>query len=179
MTRGLLAVAACALVLAGCSSHQAPSRPGPTADQWAGQVCGALAPWRTEVGQLNATTAAQMSTATTPAQAQQTLVTLLAGAQDASEKARAAVAAAGTPDVDGGAAVAASFVAALAGARDAYGRAHDDLAALPTTDSGPFYDGVAAVLARLNDEYARSAVDPSTLDSPELRRAFDGNASCR
>ena len=40
-------------------------------------------------------------------------------------------------------------------------------------------DGVTAVMSRLDDEYRASAVDTTNLDSPELREAFDGTASCR
>lgn len=169
-------MALCALALAGCSG---PKQQGPSAEQWAGQVCGALTPWRTEVAELNTRTAQQMAAATTPAQTRDNLVALMAGAQSATESARAAVAAAGTPQVAGGDAVARSFVAALAGTRDAYAKARADLQALPTGDQTAFYDGVEGVLTRLNDDYRGAAVDPSQLDSPELRRAFDGIASCR
>jgi hypothetical protein len=62
---------------------------------------------------------------------------------------------------------------------NAYAHARDDLAALPTQDAAVFYDGVTAAMNRLNREYAMSAVDPSRLDSPELRRAFDGAEQCR
>jgi hypothetical protein len=120
-----------------------------------------------------------MTTAGTPAQAQTLLVELLAGGEDASERARAAVAAAGAPDVDDGAQVARRFLSSLERFRDAYARAKADLEALATEDAATFYDGVVMVMARLNTEYSASAVDPGQIDSPELRRAFDGMEECR
>jgi hypothetical protein len=165
-------VAACLLALAGCSS-------GPSADEWAAEVCGALAPWRTTIADLNRQAATQMAGATTSAQTRDNLIALVGGARQASERARAAIAAAGVPDVEGGDAVAHGFEASLAGTRDAYAQAEADLAALPTTDDTAFYDGVSAVLTRLTDQYGAHGVDLAGLDSPELRQAFDGVAECR
>jgi hypothetical protein len=164
---GLLAV-----MLVACSS-------GLSAQDWAGTVCSALTPWRTQITDLNARAASQMAAATTPEQTRDSLVALLEGGRDASETARLAVETAGVPDVEGGAAVAQSFVAALAGARDAYAQARAELLALPMDDEDAFYDGVVAVMARLDEQYRASAVDTTGLSSPELRTAFDGIAECR
>jgi hypothetical protein len=120
-----------------------------------------------------------MSTATTPTQTRDNLLTLLTGGQDASETARAAVAGAGVPAVDGGAQVAQRFVDTLARARDAYAHARTDLQGLSTIDAAAFYDGVESVLSRLQTEYAASGIDTTNLDSPELRKAFDGAEQCR
>ena len=172
-TRRLLAgLVVCLLALAGCSS-------GPSADEWATAVCGALVPWRTSIDELNREAATQMATATTSEQTRENLLQLLSGARQASETARATIAAAGVPDVEGGEAVAHGFEASLAGTRDAYAQAEADLAALPTTDDTTFYDGVTAVLSRLTDQYGDSGIDLAGLDSPELRQAFDGIDECR
>jgi hypothetical protein len=120
-----------------------------------------------------------MASATTPAAAKDDLLQLLAGAQGASETARAAVAAAGAPDVDGGAEVAKRFTTSLERVRDAYAKARTDVQALSTDDASAFYDGVAGALSRLNTEYSASAVDTTALDSVELRTAFDGIDECR
>ena len=174
--RPLLQVAAIGLaglgVLAGCGGGTGP-------DEWAGRVCGALAPWRTRIADLNAEAQRQMTGASTPEQARSHLLALLAGGESASETARAAVAAAGTPDVDGGAEVAHRFAASLQGARDAYAHARASIEVLSTQDTTAFYDGVVGVMARLNQEYTASALDPSRLDSLELRRAFDGVEQCQ
>jgi hypothetical protein len=172
-TRRLLAgVAVCLLALAGCSS-------GPSANEWAAAVCGALAPWRSTIDELNRQAATQMATATTSEQTRENLMRLFGGARQASETARAAVEAAGVPDVEGGEAVAHGFEASLAGTRDAYAQAEADLAALPIMDDTAFYDGVTAVLTRLTDQYQGSGIDLAGLDSPELRQAFDGIDECR
>ena len=165
-------MAVCLLALVGCSS-------GPSAHEWATAVCGALVPWRTTIADLNKQAANQMATATTSEQTRENLMQLLSSARVASEAARAAIAAAGVPDVDGGEAVAHGFEATLAGTRDAYAQAEAELAALSTSDDTAFYDGVAAVLTRLTDQYEGSGIDLAGLDSPELKQAFDGIAECR
>jgi hypothetical protein len=175
MTPARLAVAVTAVLvaaLAGCGQ-------GPSPQDWAGTVCHALGPWRAQIDALNVKAAAEMAQATTAAETRDNLVELVTGAETASEAARVAVAAAGVPDVDGGQAVATSFVSALRGTRDAYAKARTDLLALDPSDEARFYDGVQAVLARLNADYQASAVDTGALSSPELREAFDGLESCR
>jgi len=175
MKRAAVLVASLMIAVAGCSGTPAKN----TAQDWVGTVCAALTPWRSSIAELNSRAAAQMANATTPAQTQSSLVALVGGAEAASETARAAVAAAGVPDVTGGPAVASSFVTSLTGTRDAYAKARTDLQALSTADEKAFYDGVSAIMERLNAQYQASAVDTGALDSPELRTAFEGNASCR
>jgi len=175
----LAAVAGCSGGPGGPGGSGRGERSGATADEWAARVCGALAPWRKQITDLNAQTQRQITASSTPEQAKSHLLELLAGGQTASEAARAAVVAAGMPDVEGGDEVADRFTATLAGARDAYTHAHGDLQALPVQDAKAFYDGVVAVLTRLNQEYTAGGLDPSRLESRELRRAFDGALQCR
>jgi hypothetical protein len=120
-----------------------------------------------------------MTAETTPAQAKENLVRLVSGAESASETARAKVAKAGVPDVHDGEQVARGFVSSLSAVRDAYAQARQSLQNLDTAEAKPFYDGVGAVLTKLNEEYARSALDTTSLDSPELRKAFDEVPECR
>jgi hypothetical protein len=163
-----------------CSSGSATREAAQEAAQeWATKVCGALGPWRSAITDLNQQAQAEVSAATSPDQARASLLRLLAGAESATEQAHAAVLAAGTPDVAGGAEVAQSFGDSLAAARTAYAQAGVDLQALSTSDEHAFYDGVVTVLASLTDAYAAAGVDPSTLDSPELRQAFDEVDTCR
>lgn len=167
--------AALAVVLVAALAACGGGRPAPRA--WAAQVCEALAPWRAEIGALTSSTQQQMTAQTTPAQAKENLVRLLGGAESASETARAGVADAGVPDVDGGDEVAGGFVASLSAVRDAYGKARRTIEGL---DTGPaFYDGVGAAVETLNREYEASALDTTALDSPELRQAFDEVPECR
>ena len=152
---------------------------GPSPTAGAASVCTALTPWRAEIGKLTSSTQQQMTAKTTPAQAKENLVRLLAGAEAASEEARRRVEAAGVPNVDGGDAVAEGFVASLAAVRDAYGNAKRGIEQLDAGRAGTFYDGVEAVLETLNEEYKRSALDTESLNSPELQRAFDEVPECR
>jgi hypothetical protein len=51
--------------------------------------------------------------------------------------------------------------------------------ALPVADDKAFYDGVVLIMATLNEEYNRSAVDLDGLNSPELKSAFESTPACR
>lgn len=170
---GILVAVALVVVVAGCGGSTVPPA------QWAAKVCAAVGPWRAQIGTLNTQAQQQVSGASSPDQVRTSLLALLDGAAVVSENARQAVAAAGVPDVDGGATVATRFVDSLARAREAYRHAGSDLASLPTGDPTSFYDGVVAVLNRLQTEYAASALDTSNLDAPALRDAFDGVDQCR
>ena len=173
-TYRLAAIAVTVVIgLAGCGASKVPPV------QWATTVCSAVRPWRTQITTLNTQAQRQVSSASSPAQVRDSLVSLLDGGEQASERARAAVASAGIPDVDGGAMVASRFADSLTKVRDAYRHARTDLQSLPITDASSFYDGVVAVLARLQSEYAASALDTSNLDAPALREAFDGVDQCR
>jgi hypothetical protein len=170
--RLLIAFLAAVLLVAGCSH-------GPSAQQWAASVCGALKPWRSALTDLNSRAAGQMAQTTTTGQTRQNLVALVADARDATETARAAVAAAGVPDVDGGDQVAHSFEQSLAQTRDAYAQAGTDLQALPGDNEQTFYDGVVAVLDRLSTAYKRAGDSLSTLNSPKLQAAFNSVPECQ
>ena len=170
--RRVIAAAAGLVVLAACGGD------GPSAREWASRVCSALQPWRTQIVALTAEAQEQMASAGTATQTRENLLRLFAGARAASESARAAVAAAGVPDVAGGAEVSRRFVEALAGTRDAYARAADELQALSTEDAAGFYDGVVGIMTRLNAAYAASGVDTTRLESVQLRAAFDEVEQC-
>jgi hypothetical protein len=160
------------LVLAACANQPAPAA-------WAASVCTALTPWRSEISSLTERTERQMNGATTPAQAKENLVRLLRGAEDASETARARVAAAGVPDVDNGEEISRSFVQSLTGARDAYRRARVAVEAVAVNDPSAFYGEVEATMKTLNEEYGRSALDTTKMHSVQLRQAFDEVPECR
>jgi hypothetical protein len=160
------------LLLAGCGPSAV------SATDWAAKVCSTLTPWRAQITGLNQQAQQKLATASTPEQTRTQLVALLSGAQAATENARAAVAAAGTPDVDGGDVVAQRFVTALQKVRDAYAHALTALNAISTTDPA-YYDKVADVLTALDNEYAQSGVDTSSLNSPDLQAAFQEQTACQ
>lgn len=160
------------VTLGACSSS-------PTPQAWAVTVCKVLAPWRTEIGDLTSRTQQQMTAETTPAQAKENLTRLFAGAESASEQARAGVAKAGVPDVDQGKQVADGFAASLGAMRDAYGRAKTGVEGLDTRVSKDFYARVGPIVDTLNTEYKASELDTSTLSSVELKQAFDEAPECR
>ncbi len=172
MHRALVPFVLVALLVSGCGHPGVPHR------TWVTSVCQTLAPWRDRITALNGQAAAQMKTATTPAQTRDNLLRLLDGARQATEDARAAVAAAGVPDVAGGDAIAQRFVAALAAARDAYGKAKDGIQALPDRNESAFYAGVKASMDTLTKEYAQAGVDTGRLASADLRTDFDEVPAC-
>jgi hypothetical protein len=159
------------LGIAGCAS-------GPSAGEWATTVCDALGPWRQAIVDLNERATEQMAEATTVEQTRQSLAELLGGARDATETARAAVAAAGTPDVEGGAVAAQGFETALARTRDAYATAQEQLMALPE-EQDAFSDGVAQLLAQLTADYEAAGAVIAGVSSPELRGALDATPACQ
>jgi hypothetical protein len=151
---------------------------GVAADDWARSVCTALQPWRTTLDSLTARTQSQLTSTTTPAQARTNLAGMLDGAARASETARSKVAGAGTPEVDGGERIAASFVASLRDARDAYAHARTTVSGLATADSGAFYSAVQVAFEQLQKEYAASALDTDKVASLPLRQAFNEVPEC-
>lgn len=165
-----LLLAAVILAVSGCAAD-------PSAGEWANEVCTALGPWRTGINDLTSQANQAMSEQSTPQQAQEELLTLLAGAADTSQTAHDAVAEAGVPDVDDGAALAGRFTESLAATRDAYQSAHDDLSALDPADEG-FYDDVAKVMDRLSSDYA-DVPQVAELTSAELADAFAQSPKCR
>ncbi|HEX5541056.1 MAG TPA: hypothetical protein VFX60_05770 [Micromonospora sp.] len=165
-------LAALVIFVGGCGG-------GPSARAWAASVCTALTPWRAEISSLTSGTDQQMTAQTTPAQAKENLVRLLGGAEAATETARRKVVAAGVPDVEQGEAVARGFVESLGAVRDAYGRAKKRIEELTTGQAAAFYDGVESTMKTLNREYNESALDTSTLNSMDLKRAFDEAPECR
>ena len=168
----VLLILALALPVAACSAAHG-------ARAWAASVCTTLTPWRTEIGSLTSRAQQQMDIATTPGQAKENLARMFAGAQDASERARAGVVKAGVPDVDDGKQIADGFTGALASMRDAYGRAASGIDSLATAPAKTFYAQVAKVVDKLNAEYAASSLDTSKLNSRELQQAFDEVPECR
>jgi hypothetical protein len=170
-------------LVAGCGSSGgtgggAGAQAGAKPASWAKSVCTALSPWRTRLTALTDSTQAQLTSATTPAQAKQNLVGLLSGAETASETARRQVADAGTPAVDRGAEIAARFVASLQAARDAYAHARSAVAGLDEGNGPAFYSAVASVFEKLQNEYAASALDTDKLSSAPLRTAFNEVPEC-
>ncbi len=175
--RAGLVVTVVTLVLTGALGACTPAGPG--AGPWAATVCGALATWRTAITDLNQRAAVEMTATTTPDQTRTNLLDLVAGARDATETARVAVAAAGEPPVTGGDRVANGFTESLARTRDAYAGAEAELRTMSTVDESAFYDGVVEVLGRLTEEYDAAGQELAALNSPELREAFDSTPECR
>jgi hypothetical protein len=160
------------LSTSACTSAITPST-------WATSVCQALTPWRAEISTLNGNAQTEMAATRTPADTRTHILALLDGAAQATEKARSAVAAAGVPDVDGGAVIAQRFIAARAAVRDAYRSAEATVKALPTTEANAFYDGVGTAMTKLNADYANSGVDTNQLASQELQDDFGNVPACQ
>jgi hypothetical protein len=171
MQRPLVLLALLAVSLAGCSE-------GPPPRAWAANVCSALTPWRAEIATLTSRAQEQTPNSATPEQAKDTLVRMLEGARDSSERARGKVEEAGVPEVEGGKEIAAGMTDSLRKMRDAYGRARDTIKELPTADAAAFYDAVAVAMATLQTEYKASALDTSKFHSPELQQAFEEVPEC-
>ena len=172
MHRALVPLMLAALLVTGCGNGGVPHR------TWVTSVCQALSPWRDRITTLNGQAADQMKAAKTPAQTRDNLLHLLDGARQATEDARAKVAAAGVPDVTDGPAIEQRFVAALAGARDAYAKARHGIEGLAQQNETTFYAGVKTTMDDLTKDYAKAGVDTGKLASADLKKDFDEVPAC-
>lgn len=164
------ATAAC-LVATACADDS-------SAEEWAAEVCMALAPWMSEIDDLTAQSGAALNSEATETEVQAELTDLLSGAARISETARVGVADAGVPDVADGETIAEYFEESLAGTRDVYQSAHDALEALDPEDED-FYEDVAHVMEELSEEYAQQGPSIAELNSEELNAAFESTPECR
>ncbi len=146
---------------------------------WAGAVCSALGPWRTEIDSLMTRAQQRMDSAANADQAKTGLLELLGGAENASEQARSKVAAAGEPDAENGKQAAKEFADTLRRTRDAYGKAKESVTALPTADSKKFYDGVTVAFKELEKDYSAGALNLDKVKSKDLQKAFDEVEACK
>jgi hypothetical protein len=169
---------ALALLVGTVSAASACGGTGVDAKTWAKSVCGALAPWRTEISNLTTQAQQQVGSATTAGETKTRVIALLSGAETSSEKARKGVAGAGVPDVDDGAEIAKRFATSLEKARDAYGHAKTTVSGLPTGDAKTFYANVKTTFDTLGAEYAQSALDTDHVGSKDLQQAFDEVPEC-
>lgn len=180
--RALLAVAVLTLamtVTTACGGDEKAGRGSVAAATWAGAVCSALTPWRTQIDGLLAKAQQRMDAAGNAEQAKAGLLELLAGAENASEQARSRVAAAGEPDAENGKQAAKEFADTLRRTRDAYGKAKQAVTALPTKDQPTFYDGVSAAFKELEKDYSAGALNLDKVKSKELQKAFDEVEVCK
>lgn len=175
--RVLLALAVLLVVTTACGGDD--DRGSVAADTWAGAVCSALTPWRTEIDSLMAKAQQRMDSASGAEQAKAGLLELLGGAENASEQARAKVAAAGEPDAENGKGAAKEFADTLRRTRDAYGKAKATVTGLQTGDSKKFYDSVSAAFTELDKDYNDGALDLDKVKSKELQKAFREVEACR
>lgn len=176
--RVLLAVVLIVATTTACGGDdKTGGRGSVAAATWAGAVCSALAPWRTEIDSLMTRAQQRMDAAANAEQAKVGLLELLGGAENASEQARSKVAAAGEPDAENGKRAAAEFADTLRRTRDAYGKAKQTVTGLQTADQPKFYDGVTVAFGQLDKEYG--ALDLDKVKSPELQKAFDEVEACK
>ena len=175
--RILLAVALLAVATTACGG--ADDRGSVAATTWAGAVCSALTPWRTEIDSLMTKAQQRMDSANNAEQAKVGLLELLGGAENASEQARSKVAAAGEPDAENGKGAAKEFTDTLRRTRDAYGKAKAAVTGLPTGNSKNFYDGVSVAFKELEKEYNDGALDLDKVKSKELQKAFREVEACK
>lgn len=175
--RMFLMVAVVMAATAACGGDDREGRGEVAAATWAGAVCSALGPWRTEIDSLMAKAQQRMDSASNAAQAKTGLLELLGGAENASEQARAKVAAAGEPDAENGKKAAAEFADTLRRTRDAYGKAKETVTGLSTASATKFYDDVTTAFGQLDKDYG--ALDLDKVKSPELKKAFDEVEACK
>lgn len=164
---------------AACGGDEKDDRGSVAAATWAGAVCSALGPWRTEIDSLMTRAQQRMDSAANADQAKTGLLELLGGAENASEQARSKVAAAGEPDAENGKQAAKEFADTLRRTRDAYGKAKEKVTTLATADSTKFYDGVSVAFKELEKDYSAGALNLDKVKSKDLQKAFDEVEACK
>jgi mevalonate kinase len=164
----LLAVAACA----GCGSSGSSKV---SASKYVSAVCSAISPL--EKALVTRSSALNNKTAASATEAKKTLQGFLTAVEQDSSRALNKIQSAGTPDISGGKAVAATVVRAFTELRDAMRVALTKSNSLPTDSPTSFKTAAqslgASVRASLNN------IDQSGLTNPDLEKAAANEAACR
>ena len=177
---GLLATAA--LVAAGCGGGDGGAGGGADPEQYASDVCGAIASWQKELQTSVTTMSSKLTATSTPADVKTQLVAFMEEATKSTDTMLAKVKEAGPPDVENGEALQRDLEKGLTDAQTAFAQARDDAKELPTGDRAAFQREAQALSTTLNEQGAAIGQTFNGLstkyDSNELNEAFDKEPTC-
>jgi len=164
----LLAVAVCA----GCGSSDSSKV---SASHYVNAVCSAIAPLEKNVATRSS--ALNNTTAANAIEAKKTLQGFLIAIEQDAANALSKIQSAGTPDISGGKAVAATIVKAFTELRDAMRVAVTKSKSLPTDSPASFKTAAQALGGSVRA--ALSNIDSSGLSNPDLEKAAANDPACK
>lgn len=171
--------AALMLLLAGCGGGERTTREAVAAPTYVREVCEVMVRWNDDVAAAFRADEARPDS-NRPASIRKDVVDFLDAVQASTDAMRARVAAAGTPDVPNGTAVARDLQAVLEAASAKLKTNRDDFAAIPLSDVQPAasIEGTMTVLAA-QFEAVQAAVQRLGEQSPPVREARERDAACK
>jgi hypothetical protein len=177
-------LASLALAVAVCGGDDGASGGGGAdPEQYAADVCGAIANWQKELQSSASTMQSKLGTASTPADVKTELVGFMEGATKATDKMLAEVKEAGPPDVENGEALQRDLEKGLTAAQTAFASARDDAKNLPTDNPATFGTEAQKLGTTLSEEGSKIGQTFNGLstkyDSKELNSAFDREPACK
>lgn len=161
--------------LAACGSE------GSSTEEWAREVCGALAAWQGSLEERAQTLTGDVLQSE-PAESKRLISDFLDEVVATTETMRAEVEAAGVPAVEDGEAIAGDFRAGLRQIQDAFVAAQEDVEAVPTDDPEAFQRELTQTAEELEQQGDRIAETLSSVDeeygATELGEALAGQPGC-
>ena len=174
-------VASAALAATGCGGGEEGAAGAPP-DEYAADVCGAIASWQKELQSSATTMSSKLSASSTPADVKTELVSFMEDATKSTDAMLAKVKDAGPPAVEDGEALQRDLESGLTDAQTAFAQARDKAKDLPTGDRAAFQREASALGTTLNEQGTAIGETFNGLstkyDSKELNEAFDKEPAC-
>ena len=175
-------LASAALVASGCGGGE-DGASGAAPDEYAANVCGAIASWQKELQASASNMSSKLGASSTPADVKAQLVAFMEDATKSTDAMLAKVKDAGPPAVDDGEALQRDLEAGLGDAQEAFAQARDDAKSLPTDDQAAFQREASALGTTLTEQGTAIGQTFNGLstkyDSKELNEAFDKEPACK
>jgi hypothetical protein len=175
--------AAAAFAAAGCGGGDGGASGGADPEQYAADVCGAIANWQKELQSGATSMQSKLGAASSPADVKTQLVAFMETATNATDDMVAKVKEAGPPDVEDGEALQADLEQGLAAAQTAFAAARDDAKNLPTDNPAAFQAEAQKLGSTLSEEGTKIGQTFNGLstkyDSQDLNQAFDKEPACK
>jgi hypothetical protein len=187
MRRGMLALAAVVVLAAACGGGDdgdggnGGGGDGGTVstDEYATSVCTALKDYIDTISEQSKNLQGALDPGTQPEEGKSTLTDYIGTVIEATSAFGAAVRDAGTPDVDGGEAIASALATAAETAEQILNQAKDQIAQLPTDNPQAFVAAAQQLSTTVQSAFEQAGNPLQGIDSPELEQAFNDNPNCK
>jgi hypothetical protein len=171
----LLALAATAVVLAGCGSSSTSSSSGVSAAQYAKTICTAVNSFQKDAQSRVGT----LSASTNLAAHKQALQAAFAAVAADAGQALSQLQAAGVPNMTNGKATSAALIAGFSQVKNALSHAAILVGRLPTTSQSAFKSGATPIAAAVEASLANLGNSLSGLKSPDFDKAAAAEPACK